>query len=182
MNLIQKLCTWGKGRFDGWVMPRAVYSQYIDEPASDLQVRAVAHGRSLALLEAASFTPNGEMARRLEVTLLSPGYSRMPCSGRTEAEPSPHALCFSQSGLKLFLKEAGDSNPTHQGDPALVPGLWILDSLYQAHPQKHLPGEYRLRLFHPVCTGQSILLERRENSVKGYCHDIKLFHMEIENL
>lgn len=89
MNLIRELCSWGRGSFDGWVMPRAVYSQYIDEPASDFQVRAVAHGRSLALLEAASFTSKGEMSRRLEAVLLSPVCSRKTRCGHTETAASP---------------------------------------------------------------------------------------------
>lgn len=195
MHLIYETCKWGSGRFDGWIIPKAVFTQYRNEVPSLCRIQAKKCRRSFALLEAVGYTHTGEVTQRLEVTLLdgckmapgiSPVHSPEPPSqstGQTKTlSQNPHVLYFTQKGLKVFLKESGDANPIHQGNPALVPGLWIFNCLYQKHPHRHLPGEYRIRLLYPTYTGQAVFLDCEENRVTGTCGGIAHFHMQSRHL
>lgn len=195
MNLIHETCIWGRGRFDGWVIPKAVYSRYLDELPSSCLIQVKKCRRDFVLLEAAGYTETGTLAQRLEVTLLgnckmnraiAPFQSLKASGGKTckiqSCPPGSDVLRFSQKGLELFLKESGDTNPIHGGNPAVVPGLWIFNHLYQKHRRSRLPLEYRIRLLRPTCTGQAIILSSQENSVTGTCDGIAHFHMQINYL
>lgn len=207
MRLIHELCKWGQGQFDGWVIPKAVYTQFLqepfhncpDHPSGRFQVQAAARPGGFVLAEAVEYTQAGAAARCLEVTLLkrretvrtrvqtaSPSYTAArpgeSAAQRTHAAGGSRVLCFTHSGLQQFLEESGDTNPIHQGDPALVPGLWIFNRLYQDYPRKHWPAEYKLRLYHPTFTGQAVFLDGDTQGVRGVCHGNTHFHMQVKHL
>ena len=221
-QLIYETCLWGRHRFDGWVMARAVYRKYSNEAAVCFHTQRKKSHRYAAVLETTGYTQAAAPAGSLEVLLMDVSKDKnqqgdapqlhfqisatsKPSSLESSStdppftDPSstdPPSMCFLKTDLRQFLKESGDTNPIHRGDPALVPGLWIFTRLYEPFSHMacsplpvlpieyglHLPIEYSIRLIRPTYTGQPIYLKCENNTVTGSCDGLVHFHLQIKNL
>lgn len=194
---IREICSWGQGKFDGWIIPKAVYRRYNGKDTVRFQTRLLAHRRRYVRVQTIGYTAAGTENQCLEVTLIhSPPGEKACGSGKDEpGNPDENAaglcadedcsaggLSFSVKGLKQFLWESGDTNPLHQGEPALVPGLWILETLYGPYARTLCPVELAIRFLCPLYTGQQIVLKGNHGSVSGVCGSCTYFHMTIQSI
>lgn len=196
MLAIREICSWGQGKFDGWIIPKAVYRRYSVENTVRFQTGLLAGRQRYAQIQTVGYTAAGAESQRLKVILMSApprAWGTIPEStehpGETVCSPCVDGDCpentdgmhFSTKGMNRFLSESGDTNPLHQGEPALVPGLWILDTLYGRYARTRCPVELNIRFMHPLYTGQQIILHGNQDTVTGMRGSCNYFHMTIQS-
>ena len=198
MQIIHAACAHDRHTFDGWVIGKAFYGRYDDPEPVSFETRAQHMRQGYARLSSKGYDKERNLVQDLVLVLVDPSCVNGVTRRDTYTDVFPgrpmHGLTFPSEGLKRFLRDSGDTNPIHHGEQAVVPGLWILESLQglweckaaqgaDAAPGRHdLPQEFHIRFFHPVYTGQPIRLVCSENTITGVCGGLTYFLLRTNNL
>lgn len=184
MGLIHSTCQWGKERYNSWIISKASFFQYTDAPISHIETKLLKDSGRLAVLRTDGFCAQGRIVQSLSITLADIPLSRSrPLSAGSRSEDvcgSMQSTVFTQTGLKHFLMESGDSNAIHRTAPAVVPGLWILQRMYALYRPKGRSARIDIRFARPVYTEHPLLLCLSEDSVTGFCDSRLCFILKIK--
>lgn len=188
MHLIRQASLWGQEQYNGWIIPKAIYRRYDSQVISSVHTQLTAEKKRYAVLRTTGYADSGNEIHSLEITLLnSPPASSDVDKGicnytaRSMKDIPVHStLFFTMKGLEHYLLESADTNPLHQGSPALVPGLWILDCLRKRFLPAPYTRELDIRFTRPVYTDQKVLLYQEGNAVTGVCGSFICFYMDIK--